>query len=236
MVIFLTFRLQRATLPSREEHFGFLWRIARLFEPFGLPIDIWRPPAPTRKKSLANAAFDRNGPTSAALEIQRIQDEKVELTNYRRTGVWSGSEKGKGGAISVSLSSDPGLPTCLLYLQFNDVDALERMVGIQQFMLGLLDIWPFASDIQVGPLKYFTTQQVFPKRPGAGWMLYLPTAITREQLPEAAALMPVIERDQQKGTIIVSISDGAFSSDNPEHVKTANAIEIRLADQDLLPR
>lgn len=49
-------------------------------------------------------------------------------------------------------------------------------------------------------------------------------------------LVPVMEGDKQKGTIIVSVSDSVFSADNPAHVKTANAIEIRLADQDLLPR
>jgi hypothetical protein len=40
----------------------------------------------------------------------------------------------------------------------------------------------------------------------------------------------------QLGTIIVSVSDEPFSLDNPEHKKVANDIEIRLVDQDLLPR
>lgn len=236
MVIFLTFQLQQPILPSREEHLSTLWRIAQLFEPFGLPIDIWRPPAPTRKKSLAHAAFDRNGPTSAALEIQRVQDEKDGMTNYRRTGVWSGKEKGRGGSFSISFSSDPDCPICLLYLQFNEIDALDQAKNMQQFMLGLLDIWPLAAQIEVGPLMYYTTHRVFPKRPGAGWMLYLPRAITHEELPEATELVPVMENGRQKGTIIVSVSDDVFSIDNPDHVKIANAIEIRLADQDLLPR
>lgn len=99
MFISLAFQLQRPILPSREEHFGTLWEIAQLLQPFGLPIDIWRPPARTRKKSLVHAAFDHNGPTSTALEIQRVQDEKDGMTNYRRTGVWSGNEKGIGGAL-----------------------------------------------------------------------------------------------------------------------------------------
>jgi hypothetical protein len=40
---------------------------------------------------------------------------------------------------------------------------------------------------------------------------------------------------QAVGTIIVSVTDEPFSDENPEHVKIANAIEIRLVDQDLLP-
>lgn len=83
---------------------------------------------------------------------------------------------------------------------------------------------------------YYTTHQAFPKRPGAGWMLYLPTASTREALPEAAELVPVMEGGTQKGTIIVSVADATFSIDNPEHLRIANAIELRLADQDVLPR
>lgn len=72
-------------------------------------------------------------------------------------------------------------------------------------------------------------------------MLYLPRLLTVQQVPEARALVPVMGKDEkgkdkQIGTIIVSITDAAFSDENPEHVKIANAIEIRLVDQDLLPR
>lgn len=236
MFISLAFQLQRPILPSREEHFGTLWEIAQLLQPFGLPIDIWRPPARTRKKSLVHAAFDHNGPTSTALEIQRVQDEKDGMTNYRRTGVWSGNEKGIGGALSVSFSSDPSLPICLFNLQFDEVQALDDTRNMQQLMLGLLDICPLAANIQVGPFRYYTAHQVFPKRPGAGWMLYLPKAIARHEVPEAAELVPVMESGRQKGTIIVSVSNDVFSIDNADHVKVANAIEIRLADRDLLPR
>ena len=41
---------------------------------------------------------------------------------------------------------------------------------------------------------------------------------------------------KQVGTIIVSVTDAPFDVNNPEHVKIANAIAIRLVDQDLLPR
>lgn len=72
-------------------------------------------------------------------------------------------------------------------------------------------------------------------------MLYLPHVLTIRQLPEARALVPVMGQDEkgkdkQIGTIIVSVIDEPFSDENPEHVKIANAIEIRLVDQDLLPR
>ncbi|WP_245982992.1 Imm52 family immunity protein [Trinickia fusca] len=209
--------------------------MAKLLESIGFPIDNWYPPARTPKKSLENPAFNHTGPTPVALEMLRARDEKDGTTNYRVTGVWSGKTKGRRGAFSTSLSSDVCNPTCVFDLQFEDVEALSDASNMQRFMLGLLDIWPAASEIEVGPFIYYTTHKVFPKRLGAGWMLYLPQAITTEELPEAAELMPVMEGDKQKGTIIVSVADAVFSVDNPEHVKIANAIEVRLADQGLLP-
>ncbi|KWN76673.1 hypothetical protein WM24_31175 [Burkholderia ubonensis] len=67
-------------------------------------------------------------------------------------------------------------------------------------------------------------------------MLYLPHVLTSNEVPEACDLIPVVRDGKQQGTIIVSVTDAVFDVDNPEHVKVANAIEIRLADQDLLPR
>jgi hypothetical protein len=238
MQIFLKFHLQQATLPSRQEHLGDLWKVGKLLESFGFPIEDWYPPAATRKKSLASPAFDHHGPTSAALEMLRVRDEKSKTTDFefRRTGVWSGKEKGRRGAFSTVVSSDVGNPTCLLNLQLNEVEALEDASNMQRFMFGLLDIWPAAFYINVGPLMYYTTHQVFPDRPGVGWMLYLNEVITAAQVPEAAAVVPVMSGDKPKGTIIVSVDDNVFSVHEAEHVKTANAIEVRLADQDLLPR
>jgi hypothetical protein len=67
-------------------------------------------------------------------------------------------------------------------------------------------------------------------------MLYLPKVLTVQQVPEAGALIPVMDGKKQRGTVVVSVADEPFSSDNPEHVKIANQIEVRLVDQDLLPR
>lgn len=70
-----------------------------------------------------------------------------------------------------------------------------------------------------------------------GWMLYLPQVLTARQIPEARALVPVLGADEKQiGTVIASVTDEPFSDENPEHVRIANAIEIRLVDQDLLPR
>ncbi|MGF6813457.1 hypothetical protein OKW33_000263 [Paraburkholderia atlantica] len=89
--------------------------------------------------------------------------------------------------------------------------------------------------VTFGPRAY-QDQQVFDNRLGVSWMLYLPHALTPAQVPEARALIPVMREDKQQGTIIVSVTDDVFDVNNRDHVKAANDIEIRLADQDLLPR
>ncbi|WP_206950975.1 hypothetical protein [Trinickia acidisoli] len=89
MRITLIFQLQQETLPSREEHFGDLWKVAKRFEQLGLPLDKWYRPARTPKKSLANRAFDRTGPTPVAPDMLRAQDERNRTTNHRITAIWT---------------------------------------------------------------------------------------------------------------------------------------------------
>jgi Immunity protein 52 len=82
------------------------------------------------------------------------------------------------------------------------------------------------------------SKNVFPDRHGVNWMIYLPKVFTVEQIPEAHALIPVMSNDKKPvrlGTIVVSVVDEIFSEENPEHVKTAHEIEIRMVSEDLLP-
>ena len=45
-----------------------------------------------------------------------------------------------------------------------------------------------------------------------------------------------MREDEQRGTLIISVGERVFSVDEREHIKIANSIEVRLADQDILPR
>jgi len=89
--------------------------------------------------------------------------------------------------------------------------------------------------IQIKPGEY-SGKNVFPDRPGAGWMLYLPFAIDAHQVPEAADVIKIMDEKgkNRQGSLIVTVAE-VFDVQNPEHVKKANAIETRLVDQDLLP-
>ncbi|WP_198046502.1 Imm52 family immunity protein, partial [Cupriavidus taiwanensis] len=82
----------------------------------------------------------------------------------------------------------------------------------------------------------YMTKKVFRDRPGVGNMIYLPRSATQGEVPEAGALVPVIREQCQIGTIIISVVDQVFSDLIPDHVRVANSIEVRLVDQDLLPR
>lgn len=236
MNITSTFRLHRDTLPTEAQQLQDLWRVANLLVPLGLPLNGWYPPADTPEHSMLNQAFDAAGPTPAAIAMLVAEKQEKELAGWREAGVWNGTEDTGGVVFTSSLTIAPPPARCTFRLNSKRVAVLTNKELMLPVVLGLLDIW-HASTLEVSPYKYTSMQQVFPDRPGVGWMLYLPKVLTVQQVPEAGALIPVLgEKNKQIGTIIVSVADESFSSDNPEHVRIANKIEVRLVDQDLLPR
>jgi hypothetical protein len=227
----LVFRLSATGLPTVEEQYHQLWRFACSLKRASIGIDEWHPPATTPEDSLLNKAFDDNGPTRAALAMAKA--EKQAYPNMRSLGVWNGKEKSEAIAFSSTLVVSGGVSD--VGVQSAGIPALGNSKVVSEVLQDALAIWP-AAYIEAGPYKYYSQYQVFKDRPGVGWMLYLPRAISVQQAPEAQALVPVIDGQKQSGTIVISVAGEPFDVDNPEHVKRANAIEIRLADQDLLPR
>src|SRR5690606_24712988 len=113
-------------------------------------------------------------------------------------------------------------------------EPLKDPSHVLKIVSAILDIWSPVM-VLVGPYAY-TDKAVFSDRPPVSWMLYLPFKIDTVHAPEASKLVPVLASDnKQKGTIVISVWE-TFDVQNPEHVKRANDLEIRLADQDLLPR
>ena len=78
MNISLTFHLDRNTLPTETEQLYDLWRVARLLEPLGFPLNAWYPPADTPEQSLLNRAFDDQGPTPAAVAILKAEMQQLQ--------------------------------------------------------------------------------------------------------------------------------------------------------------
>ncbi|BEV14650.1 immunity 52 family protein [Herbaspirillum sp. DW155] len=236
MNIKFPYRSGLETLPSISEQLNQLWRVAILLDQIGMPLEDWCPPADTPDNARRNIAFDKNGPSPAAIAIFQEEEKSDRSEQFRRLGVWNGKED-TGGAVllhKVAIASNHSRSS--FELNSKAVQALEKKGNIVQIINTLLEIFP-APFIQVSPPPYATRHAVFEDHPGVGWMLYLPEILTPAQVPEAPELIAVRDKDKkQKGTIVVSVSDETFSVKNKEHIKAANAIEIRLADQDLLPR
>ncbi|HEX7908255.1 MAG TPA: hypothetical protein VF534_09235 [Paraburkholderia sp.] len=210
--------------------YGWLWKLTVSLEKAGLSVDDWHPPSSTPQASRRIKAFDASGPTEAVFAMAKAAEDYYP--GLRGLGAWNGIE-GPGGIVMTDLLNVAGLCTC--EVDSDGIASLFDPAVVVAVLHDMTRIWP-ASSIQVGSYKYFARQQVFDDRPGAGWMLYLPREITHAQVPEARRLIPVMDGGHWKGTIVVSVDDGAFRIDNAEHVASANAIERRLVDLDLLPR
>jgi len=70
----------------------------------------------------------------------------------------------------------------------------------------------------------------FPHRKFFGWMGFVPRALNRKDVPEAASLKIV----PKKGTLLVAVDD-VFDLNNPAQIRAAHELEMKLVDLDLLP-
>ncbi|PRF97503.1 LysR family transcriptional regulator [Burkholderia ambifaria] len=176
-------------------------------------------------------AFEDGSPSTAILAVLKHKFGENPETTY--VSLWDGNEDiNQGTTISCHLNEPGRLNTFEVSLA--DKTILGNLDSVLKIVRTAIATFKpvYAA---VGPRSY-ATRQVFDDKPGVGWMLYLPTVITQQQLPEARELVPVPEAGKsQTGTIIVSTTDAPFSMKNPEHIETANRIEIRLVEQDLLP-
>jgi hypothetical protein len=228
----MQFRSAANTLVPLEQQATEMFKLARYLSAWSPLLSRWYLSTGHKKDSLSYEAFDANGPTAAALAKWR----KEEAFDIRSLSVWNGANKDSDSAGISSRYNVLGRPNSIEFrLRVNP--AITDWRQGSDLIRFATAIWPslFAT---FSPFWY---DGVFKDRPGVGWMLYLPCVLTVEQVPEARALEPVMGKDaqgkeMQTGTIIVSVTDEPFSDENPEHVRIANSIEIRLVDQDLLPR
>lgn len=220
-----------ASLPSMEDQYTDLWKLAKFLETVGQPIDDWFPPADTKANSLLNKAFTSTGPSMAALAMAKA-DKSNLASDIRGLGVWNGKDDEGGVAYTAIYNTGP-IPSNLDFSADEVADFLDYR-NVVKLAQSVIAIWnPML--IKVAPGGY-SKHRVFPDRPAVGWMIYLPFEITAKQVPEAAQIVPIVDAEHKKrqGTLLVTTTD-TFDVDNPEHIKKANAIETRLVDQDLLP-
>ncbi|MDN4055962.1 Imm52 family immunity protein [Massilia sp. YIM B02763] len=228
----ITANFRTATpLPSIEEQYTDLWKLAKFLQTLGLPLKEWFPPADTEVNSLLNKAFAETGPSNAAIAMAKADKENLTY-DFRNLGVWNGKE-GKGG-IAFTATYDTGIIPSFFDFISRDIHALRDTRNIVKLVQAIVSLWK-PMLIQIAPPGYLE-KSVFPDRPGAGWMIYLPFKIETRQVPEAAQVIKIMDDagKQQLGTLIVTVEE-TFDMENEEHIKRANAIETRLVDQDLLP-
>ena len=218
------------TIPSIEEQYADLWRFAKVLQSLGIPVNEWHPPADTEANSLLNPSFNEAGVTPAALAMAKA--DKDNHSDIRSLGAWNGVEGPGGMAFTTNLNEGP-FP-CNVDFAAHEVAPLKSYANVLTVVQAILDMWSPVM-ILVGPHAY-KKHKVFKDRPPVSWMVYLPLKIEAHHAPEAAALLPILDTDKkQKGTLVVSTLE-TFDAENKEHVRRANDLEVRLADQDLLPR
>lgn len=219
------------TLPTIDTQYHDLWRLASALTAIGLPIVDWCPPADTPANSRLNSAFSTLGPSAAALALARADKDNL-APDLRTLGVWNGKEDA-GGMTFTTTYNTGRIPSNLL-LSEESIPAFENYQNVIQLVIAIVEIWK-PMLVKVTPWGY-DEHQIFKDRPPVGWMLYLPFELTSKQVPEAAQLIPIGDKQKKgdQGTLIISTKK-VFDVENPEHVSSANAIETRLVDQDLLP-
>lgn len=233
----LSFRRGQPKLIDVETQLKELHEFSRVVAPYSELLQRWfLSSANSKAEAQMYEAFDANGPTTAALAV--LNQKNRGVSDLRSISLWNGADEDAESAGLSSRVNTLGRPDTIEFSLRLKPEITDWRVPVS-WLVKAISIWQ-PSVCTFGPFWY-SDHKVFNDRPGASWMLYLPQILTHQQVPEARALVPVTGKDEkgkdkQIGTIIVSIVDEPFSDVNSEHLKVANAIEVRLVDQDLLPR
>jgi len=229
----LQYRPEPARLPELADDVDKLFRFRQVLKELSPHFHHWLLGGDTVEEASLYSAFDEHGPTTqlmAVLSERERSAPKDDLVRGRAIGVWNGQEGTNGAAFGIASLGEHGTSFADFSTRCPDVLPPSATLRIAQAMI---EIWR-PLFLTSAPIYY---EKVFKDRPGVGGLLYLPRVVTASQVPEALELVPVLDaRKKQTGTIIRSVTGEPFSEVNPAHVQVANAIEIRLVDQDLLPR
>ncbi|OWY27396.1 Imm52 family immunity protein [Herbaspirillum robiniae] len=186
-----------------------------------------------RDGSFRYPAFENDKPSTALLAYYNEQNRGKAADDARHITLWNGQlERGLGASFTDQYNHKRSEPENIS-LAVHDIGRWKNWEAAADVIKTSVNLYkPRAMFIQ--PARY---EPVFLDKPSVGWMLYLPRVLTPSEVPEARHLEPVLDADGKRlGTIVISITDGILDVNNPEHINLAHDIEIRLADQDLLPR
>ncbi|ALU89369.1 hypothetical protein Hrubri_2178 [Herbaspirillum rubrisubalbicans M1] len=198
-----------------------------------MKLEHWLVATGDKEGSFRYPVFEGGVPGTSALAYYREFQRNHESDDPRYLCFWNGQlQKG----VRASFTD-----------QYNHLHDRPEIIWLT---VGHMERWPNPSSI-VDALKesakLFAPRAMFVKpasytpvffdKPCVAWMLYLPLQLSTMQVPEAARLEPVQDASGRLiGTIIISVVDAIFDIGNTDHVRIAHDIEVRLTDQDLLPR
>lgn len=186
------------------------------------------------EESLRYQAFvdEVNGHTACLAVLEQQAKKRGEVGVF----LWNGEEAMEtGAALNILMSSGPF--TSKLALSLGGAVSKPR-IGDYEDTAEFLRMLVCATEPECAFVYHesgYGNKQTFEDRPGVGWMLYLPRVLTVQDVPEARALLAVVDGKVRLGTIIVSVTDAVFDLNNLAHLKIARDIETRLVSQDMLP-
>ncbi|MGF6816208.1 hypothetical protein OKW33_003014 [Paraburkholderia atlantica] len=231
----------RTDLPNADwqYHLSRLRPVIDLLKRKDSELSEWYLQGESEQEALQHRAYDDKIPSTTAIDALSKEYAGRSKGDPKSIGIWNGVRSDQVGA-SITVEIDGGeIFSKSLDISLNEkTEKRDSRLGdyksVTEVLAKIVQIYG-SFYITFGPYFYFK-EKVFEDRPGVSWMLYLPHVLTPAQVPEARDLIPVMRDGKQQGTIVVSVTDEVFDVHNREHVKAANDIEIRLADQDLLPR
>ncbi|MGW8391620.1 immunity 52 family protein [Pseudoduganella sp. HUAS MS19] len=217
-----------------EEQVGELYALLPYMLDCSPLLNPWLLKGKSKEDAQRYIVFDADGAATAGIAV--LAEDMKKDVDPRIVGVWNGRDDAEGA--SLQYVSRPAPQRSMVVLRAKPKAFTDDWHLVADLIKGAVAIWQPAM-VSVEPFGYFD-HKVFKDRPGAGWMLYLPKVLTAREVPEARALLPVMGtnakgKQEQIGTIIVSVIDDVFSLEDPDHLNIANSIEVRLVDQDLLP-
>ncbi|OTA18707.1 hypothetical protein Xbed_03060 [Xenorhabdus beddingii] len=194
---------------------------------------VWYLPGDSRKQALEHLAFNEQGATDKIIQI--FEQEYKDEYPFIGKSIWDGEDNDDlTCSISYHNYRRDRLGQTEVSINLNIEEKEFQFYHLMEFVNFLVSNRNLPY-IMVETRGYrIKRKQVFPDRLSAGWMLYLPIEIDPALVPMAEEIIPVSDKNSEKGSLIITTKD-IFDIENQAHINKANDIEICLRDLQILP-
>ncbi|MGJ0624048.1 immunity 52 family protein [Xenorhabdus bovienii] len=193
---------------------------------------IWYLTGDSREQALEKVAFNKQGGTKEA--IKEFEKEYTSEMPLIAQAIWDGEDGKMTSGIQCHNFVNGDYNKVKISLSLNIKENEYKFPQLVDFIKKLAFSY-CAAYILIETRGYtLKDNNVFPDRLSAGWMLYLPTEIDPALIPLTEEILPIPDKKNNIGTLIITTKD-IFDIENKEHINKANDIEICLRDLGLLP-